>query len=412
MPSLYRQFFDARRFGAPYAAPEEHLLDLVRWCELLLSAYLPCYASQIPWEGALEGAADPGAVRQSVLQDFDKALFHIDARARASADRGDFLAAQYVREVWKLTNLELFALMLWLLPAYDERFGPLLGQLQGNPGLRRPSFDLALKLFHFVDAAEDVPQYHLQRRALEEKADFAFLQRDGTLDTRTAEFLLQNGASRLDSGVGQVCLPDAGEPLPLREREAEELAAAIAADGSEQETLFVCLRGMKGAGRATQVRRVSELLEVPAVFFDCAQAVFSRREDFFAALRTAGRETVLIQGMLALKSFERLLEEPETAQQALELAGRYSGVVFVLTEPEAVTVELAARRRWIEAEVPLPTKGESIALWQRALEALPLSGRGGGGDGQQVPLPPPRSPAPAAPRRGWPCSRAPWTGGR
>ena len=44
MPSLYRQFFDTERFGAPYAAPEEHLLDLVRWCELLLSAYLPCYA--------------------------------------------------------------------------------------------------------------------------------------------------------------------------------------------------------------------------------------------------------------------------------------------------------------------------------------------------------------------------------
>ena len=54
MPSLYRQFFDAAQFGAPYAAPEEHLLDLVRWCELLLTAYLPCYAPQIPWEGTPE----------------------------------------------------------------------------------------------------------------------------------------------------------------------------------------------------------------------------------------------------------------------------------------------------------------------------------------------------------------------
>ena len=374
MPSLYRQFFDAAQFGAPYAAPEEHLLDLVRWCELLLTAYLPCYAPQIPWEGAPEERTGPEALRGETLRDFDKALFHIDARARASAEKEDFLAAQYVREVWKLTDLELFALVLWLLPAYDERFGPLLGQLQGNPALRRPSFDLALKLFHFVDRAEDVPGYHAQRRALEEKADFAFLRRDGTLDARTADFLLSNGTARLDTAAGETYLPpEKGEPLPLREREAEELADAIAADGSERETLFVCLRGMKGAGRATQVRRVSELLEVPAVFFDCAQAAFSRREDFFAALRTAGRETVLIQGMLALRSFERLLEEPETAQQALELAGRYSGVVFVLTEPEAVTVELAARRRWIEAEVSLPTKGESIALWQRALETLPLS---------------------------------------
>ena len=63
MPSLYRQFFDAAQFGAPYAAPEEHLLDLVRWCELLLTAYLPCYAPQIPWEGAPEERTGPEALR-------------------------------------------------------------------------------------------------------------------------------------------------------------------------------------------------------------------------------------------------------------------------------------------------------------------------------------------------------------
>ena len=202
MPSLYRQFFDPKQFGAPYAAPEEHLLDLVRWCQLLLSAYLPCYAPQIPWAGGQGEQADPGALRQEVLRDFDKALFHIGARAESTAKAGGVLAGQYVREVWQLTNLELFALVLWLLPAYDERFGPLLGQLQGSQALRRPSFDLALKLFHFVDRAEDVPGYHAQRRALEEKADFAFLRRDGALDARTADFLLSNGAARLNSAVG------------------------------------------------------------------------------------------------------------------------------------------------------------------------------------------------------------------
>ena len=373
MPSLYGQFFHSKQLGAPYDAPEEHLLDLIRWCELLLSAYLPCYAPEIRWAGTREAAEDPESLRREALREFDKALFHIDARARASADRGDFLAAQYVREVWKLTNLELFALMLWLLPAYDERFGPLLGQLQGNPGLRRPSFDLALKLFHFVDAAEDVPQYHLQRRALEEKAAFAFLQGDGTLDGRVADFLLQNGATRLDEATAETYLPGEGQPLPLREWEAEELAAVISADGVERATLYVCLRGQKGTGRSTQVKRSAELLEVPVVFFPCGTAAASRREAFFSALRTACRETILVQGMLVLRQFDELLEEPETARQVLDLAGRYSGVVFVLTEAEAVTVALREGRRWIERSVPLPAKGESIALWERALSALPLS---------------------------------------
>lgn len=373
MSALYSKFFDPKQFAVPYEAPEDHLLDLVRWCELLLSAYLPCYAPDIRWEGAVETGEDPGTARQAVLLDFDKALFQIDQRARASGERGDFLATQYVREVLKLTNLELFALILWLLPAYDERFGPLLGALQGSQTLRRPSFDLTLKLFHFVNAAEEVPQYHHQRRTLEEKARFAFLQRDGSLDERVRDFLLLGGTTRLDETVAETFLPGNGGPLPLGEQAAEDLAALIAADGVRKDTLYVCLKGQRGVGRATRVRRTAELLEVPAVLFPCDMASASRREDFFAALRTAGRETILIQGMLALRNFECLTEEPDTAKQVLDLAGRFSGVVFVLTGEDTVTVELSQSRRWVEVSVPLPDKGESIALWQRELDAMPLS---------------------------------------
>lgn len=372
MPALYGKFFDPKRFAAPYERPEEHLLDLVRWCELLLSAYLPRYAPDIRWAGETDLAAAGEDLRREVLLDFDKARFHIDARARASGERGDFLAGQYVREAMKLTNLELFALVLWLMPHYDERFGPLLGRLQNNPTLRRPGFDLALKLFHFVDAAEDVPGYHRQRRALEEKAYFTFLQSDGSLDERVRDFLLQNGTTSLGRAVAETYLPQDGGPLPLGEQEAEDLAAVISADGAGQDTLYVCLRGQKGVGRTTRVRRVADLLEVPAVLFSCAAAATSRRETFFSALRTAGRETILIQGLLVLKQFECLTEEPETAREVLDLAGQYAGVVFVLAEEETVTVDLRAQRRWVETSIPLPDKEASIALWQRALAAMPL----------------------------------------
>lgn len=170
MASWYGRYFDPKQFGVPYDAPEEHLLDLVRWCELLLTAYTACYAPapETP-------PPDPAAEGQAVLRDFDKARFHIDSRAESTARQGRFLAAQYLREVLRLTNLEWFGLLLWLLPAYDERFGPWLGQLRGNANLRQPGFDLTVKLFHFVAAAEAVPQYHQQRRSLEEKAEFALI---------------------------------------------------------------------------------------------------------------------------------------------------------------------------------------------------------------------------------------------
>ena len=373
MPALFSRFFDPDQFARPYEAPEDHLRDLVRWCELLLSAYLPCYAPDIRWAGGGEmGEEDREALRREALLNFDKALFHIDARAKASGERGDFLAAQYVREVLKLTNLELFALLLWLLPAYDERFGPLLGSLQGSQTLRRPSFDLTLKLFHFVDAAEEVPGYHSQRRSLEEKADFAFLQSDGSLDARVRDFLLQNGGTSLDRETAETYLPGEGGPLPLGEAAAEELAEMIAADSAQKDTLFVCLKGQRGVGRTTRMRRAAQLLEVPVVAFSCAGTANLRRETFFARLRTAGRETILLQGVLALREFQCLMEEPETAREVLDMAGRFSGVVFVLAEEDTVTVDLQAHRRWVECRIPMPGKGESIALWRRALASMPL----------------------------------------
>ena len=368
MASWYGRYFDPKQFGVPYDVPEEHLLDLVRWCELLLTAYTACYAP-----APETTPPDPAAEGQAVLRDFDKARFHIDSRAEATARQGRFLAAQYLREVLRLTNLEWFGLLLWLLPAYDERFGPWLGQLRGNANLRQPGFDLTVKLFHFVDAAEAVPQYHQQRRSLEEKAEFAFLQADGSLDRRVADFLLQNGDARWRASGVELYTPGDGTPLLLREQEASTLASAIAADGGQRETLYVCLRGQTGSGRSTQVRRAAQLLDTATVFFDCAQAVHGKRESFFAALRTAGRAAILEQGMLVLRRFDCLLEEPETAEQVLDTAGRFSGVVLVLAQEDTVTAELETGRRWLDVPVEPPTKAESIALWGKALETLPLS---------------------------------------
>lgn len=375
MASLLRRFFDTTRLGSPYETPEEHLLDMVLRCELLISAYLPCFAPNIKWPCAdLGEAPDPDAVRAGILRDVDKAMFLIDSRAQASADRGDFLALEYVREIFKLNDLELFALMLWLLPAYDERFGRLFAALEADPSRKRPGYDLVLKLFHFAGRAEDVPGYHNQRHALIKKAGFALLAADGSLDTRLCEFILQNGRTRLDSAAAETYMPPPdAPPLPLREDEARALASAIAADSAEKEPLYICLKAREGCGRTTRVKRTAELLEVPVIVFDCGLCSSMRRGEFFSALRTAGRETLLVQGMLALRRFEVLTEEPETARSVLDLAGRFSGVVFVLTTLDTVTVELASDRRWLQTEIPLPDKGESITLWARTLAGLTLA---------------------------------------
>ena len=176
MESLFRRYFDPDCFAAPYEEPEEHLLDLVYWVREALDGWNRLY-------GQRENQPMPEAGREKWVQDLDKSLFHMDARVSASVKRGEFLAVQYVRELFRLTDLELFTLILYLLPRYEETFGPLLGKWRGEGRQTGPSLDMALKLFHLARGPEDVPGYHRQRHQLEKKAFYAFLQKDGMNQT-------------------------------------------------------------------------------------------------------------------------------------------------------------------------------------------------------------------------------------
>ena len=375
MASLFHTFFDPKMFASPYQTPEDALLDRLRQCQLVLSAFLPCFAPSIPWAGADLGPnPDPDRLRCNVLIARDKALFHIHSREQASANQGAFLAVPYVSEVFHLTELEQFALILWLLPAWDERFGGLFAALQSDQRRRQPGMDLILKLYFFADKAEDIPGFADARAALKHTAVFALLDSKGALDSRIADFLLRNGTSRLESSAAESYMPprNAG-PLPMREEDAQRLAHVLTEDDPGNSPLYLCLRAPEGAGRSTRVRRVAQLLDVPVVFFDCSVCSSMQREEFFSALHTAGRECILVQGMLALRHFEALLDDMETARNTLDLAGRFSGAVFVLTSEDSVTIFAAADRRWIEIDVALPDKRESIQLWERELSRLPLS---------------------------------------
>lgn len=383
MASLYGRFFDLDLFAAPYREPEEHLADMVRCCEILLCTYLAgrgpaaervlaLVAPAGQAKGLLDGAAASEVLREQALRDYDKARFHMDARARATAEGGGFLALQYVRELWKLNELELFAFALALLPQYDTRFGQVFACLEGSSRPCPPSLDLTLKLFHLVGRAEQVPGYHAQRRSLREKSEYAFGDRKGGIDRRVCEFVLQNGETELKNEGTEVYLPGTLGELPLREEMAGELARAVSGDGAGQKTLYLCLKGRRGSGRTTLARRAAERLDAPAVVFDCAASGSLRREEFFDTLGTACRECLLVQGIPVIKDLDTLLEEPETVRQVLEAAGRFSSVVFVLTG-EGMAAELAEDRCWLEQAVPPLGRGESMELWRRELDRLTLS---------------------------------------
>ena len=259
MTSLYGRYFDASRFGAPYDTPDEHVLDMVCRCQMVLYAYLSCLddGRTEVLEQLRRLTAPPGGVqalfdkppalaevRGDVLRDLDKAQFHIDARTEASVRRGDFLAVQYVREVFRLTDLELFCLTLELLPAYDARLErPLAFLRRGSE--RGAGADLAVRLYHFAEGAAGLPGYHRICSELSEKAALASLHAGGGIDARIADFILQNGEARLDKNIAEVFIPGELGELPLREHRARELADAMRVSPA---TIAVSLKSLEREG--------------------------------------------------------------------------------------------------------------------------------------------------------------------
>lgn len=387
MASLYGRFFEPARFAAPYERPEEHLRDAVRACEMLLCAYVAC---QREWRGEAAVRAlrllapperlaglfpdrpTPESLRNDVLREYDKAHFHIQARVQASVEKGAFLALQYMREVWQMQELEMFFLLLSVMPQYDTRFGQVFAFLQNANRVCPPDADLAMRLFHFTERTEQIYGYCAQRRALEEKARFAFLNRTGGIDARACDFILQNGETQLKSEAAAVFLPGTLDSLPVKEDTAARIAQAVAGDDPEADTLYVCLKGRKGVGRTTLIRRAAERMGIPVTVFDCTASTGLRREEFFEALETACRECILVQGALAVTALDALAEEPDTVRRVLNTAGRYSGAVFVTVEEQTVTVPFSGGRRWLEVTVPLPGRAERTELWRQALSRLPM----------------------------------------
>ncbi len=388
MDTIFNMLFPQDLFGRAYASHEEYLVDLLKKNMLLISSYLSSLGSSMQqpldkfkWmvitpgqvRAALEDAPELKKAKEQTLYRMGKADFYIKSRLEKPLEKGEFFAVEYLKEVLKLSELELFCLLLALMPRYDERFSKVFAFLQDEAGRTTPDYDLMLKLWHFEKDANKIPGYHKMRRSLQKKAEMAFFVPGHVdLDNRLCEFILQNGSTDLELNGATTCLPGKVGPLTVMEEEAASLATLISDDVSS-EALYICLKAAGGCGRRTRVRRVAELLETPVIFFDCRVSSEMKREEFLAALYTLGREAVLVQGMLALTNFDALIEELATAKMVLSVAGMFSGVVFVLCGEDTVMATLSENLRWIEFEIPIPAKAQSIALWTHYLDGLPLT---------------------------------------
>ena len=391
MNSVFSVLFPNELFGKEYRTHEEYLADLVKQVELMLVYFLECSPAPSQHLDKFKGLIvtknqvddvfqmnkDINENRDVVRKEYIKSSFFIQSRLKANVDIASIFTFEYVKQIYRLNELECFCLILSMLPIMDNKYQKVFSYLQDDLTQKTAGYDLALKLYYFVEDVSDIVDFYYIRKTLEEKmSSLCYVQGTTEVDPRLLSFIMTNGQEPIDIKGVYCHMPDQfSEPLPVMEEFSFQLYDVVK-KYDNKNTVYFNLNGPNGIGRKTQVIRFSDLTEISTIMVDVAQLDLKDSKEFYNSVITACREAIMMQGLICFQNFDVLFspqyEDEKYADVLLGTAYKFSNIIFVLSE-KPVKDEVADEHLWIDVQMQYPNKDESIILWQRCLEQIPLS---------------------------------------
>lgn len=400
MDSVFSALFNEDLVPVPYKDNEEYISDLVKRVELVLIYFLECAPVQEqhldPFRGPVITKNQVDDVfrknesfeenRAMLTRDLDRADFIIRARLEISGLEGArFFSFEYIKNLYQLSDLEAFCLTLSLLPIVDSKYEKVFAYLQDDLNQKTAGYDLAMKLFYFVDDVSQIEDYFNKRKDLEGKLSaLCFDEGTTTISARLLSFIMNNGEGELARNDISCFIPGDDNPLPIMEETAYQLANVLRRTDRGQ-ALYFYISGPQGIGKRTQVKRVAEMMTMSMTMVDVAQLDFKNDMNFYNALVTACRETIISQGAICFYNFD-VLYPPEDEREGppqdkdkerfisviLNTAAQYTSVIFVLSKTEKKNRNLMEKYTWFDLQMRYPTKDESIFLWEHCLREVNL----------------------------------------
>ncbi len=390
MNSVFSILFPGRLFTQEYKNHDEYLSDLVKQVELLLVYFLECapppqqhldkfkglVITKNQVEDVFQNNQNINQNRDGVRREFSKAEFFIQSRLQGSVNEGQFFAFEYIKSVFKLTELESFFLVLSMLPIIDNKYEKVFAYLQDDITQKRAGYELALRLYYFVDDVSDIEDFYEVRASLEEKMSaLCFLKDTTDIDPRLLSFIMSNGKQEINI-KGVYCYASMNDqPLPVMDDIAQRIASVVKGSQSNR-TMYFYLNGPQNIGKKTQVKRFSEIMNISVIMIDITQIEFKTEKLFYDIIITACREAVINQGAICFYNFDELFsaqnENAKYIDMILEAAEKFSSVIFILSKSPMQNRDVTEQFLWIDVPVRYPDKEESIILWDICLESIPL----------------------------------------
>ncbi len=384
----------------PYTTNLEHLRDEFRRLDYLLEMAIQQFRSRrnsnIPTEfqglhisdEEIDGLIANEQSEQSRTETPIRAMqlwAEIQQRVAETQAENVTLRLPYLQQIFNLSLFETDLLLLTLAPELDLRYQKLYAYLQDDVTRKRPSVDLALRLFCYsleerVKAREafirgsPLLDYNLLLLH-DDPADrpSPLLSRSLKLDDRIAEFLLES--DRPDS---RLC-----HPIPLAQRiipqchlhslVLPEAVKTVLEQLISLETIdvsWLCLlHGAAGTGKKACAEAVAWGRKRSLLLLDLP-AMLKADVPFFTLLTVAFREARIYRSILYLDGWHELLADEPKFQIAVQLVEReiaqFPGLVFLGSRASWQPKD-GWRYRFILIELPLPDERSRLLLWQTHL---------------------------------------------
>jgi SpoVK/Ycf46/Vps4 family AAA+-type ATPase len=312
----------------------------------------------------------------------------IQQRVIASQVAGVALRLPHLSAVFGLSVFELDLLLLTLAPELDLRYQKLYAYLQDDVSRKRPSVDLALRLFCLTLSErirarevffESSPLFASSLLMLYEdhaEQPAPLLNRFLKMDDRIAEFLL--GSDLLDRRLTaslrmarwvapQIALRDL--VIPENVKAKLEKMISLTADG----TIGLCLlHGPAGAGKKSVAEAICRannyallVLDLPALLR--SEAYLAPALPFQTLLRLAFREARLYGSALYLDGWHELLNGEPVQHAAIRVVQQeieeFPGLIFLGSRSTWQPTRLS-HHKFISIELPLPGDRLRQALWE------------------------------------------------
>lgn len=376
-----------------YNGTSEHLLAEMKWLgflierQVLLSRgarereqpdpFKSLYISDSEIE-RLVGGGGADAVDDSdtklLLEQAAAAKQEASAIKKASLDRSVFLPLARLAHVFALSEFEENVVLLALAVELDLKYERLFAWLQDDIARKRPSIDLALRLFCVTPEEKlaaraafsvDAPLFRARILRPLDRTDSPLLARPLALDDSVLAFLLGSGATDLNySACARLFETSTSvEELLLPETLRRQLFRLVR---KRPQKLVLNLIGPPGAGRKTLACRLGREIGAPLLVIDLQELV-QQFDNFEEALRTLLRRGLLHQQAVCLENTASLSGDDEKSallRNALRRAAAdLAWLLFVVAEKPWSAAELFSGQTFLTIDVPGPGIPAREKLW-------------------------------------------------